>query len=974
MKIPCATYRLQFNSNFRFVDAERIVPYLAELGISHLYSSPQYRAREGSTHGYDVADPTQINPELGTEQDFERIVAELRGRGMGVLLDIVPNHMAASAENPWWADVLEYGRESPYASFFDIDWEAQGSKAPELQRDRVVVPNLADFYDRVLNGQKIAIKLDERGFYADVEGSRYPIRPASYRLILEAAEALLHGRDETDGQSLERQTGGDRIEELTAAFAGNSREPHEHRRDVAQAKAALWGAYQAGGEFRKAIDEALRVLNGTKGDARSFGRLHLLFSLQAYRLAYWRNAAEEVNYRRFFGLNDLVAVRIEDAAVFAARHARTIEWVRQGKLDGLRVDHIDGLRDPLEYLQRLQRIKQPTDAENSGALNVYTLVEKITSGSEGLPPEWPTAGTTGYDYLNAVNTLFIDAAGSRALETIYREFTGIHSSFSETWYVRKKQVMEDLFASDIRMLSWRLARLAAIDRLGADIPIRELVRGLKEVTACLTIYRTYCRDLSLSERDRAYLERAFKIARDRAPVAALSHAGFEFLKRVFLLEASPDLELHQDRWLDFILRWQQFTGAVMAKGLEDTAFFVHHGLISLNEVGCNPLRREIRFGVGAFHQYNKKNSVEHPFTMNATSTHDTKWSEDVRARINVLSEIPGEWKARLAHWTEINRTKKTMIDGRAAPSPNEEVLLYQSMLGIWPLDAAISEQEREGIRERIETFMLKAAREAKTHSSWVSPNDAHEGAIKAFIAAIFEGSAENAFLGDFLEFSDRIAAHGACNSLSQLLLKITSPGVPDFYQGSELWNFRLTDPDNRHAVDFAKRRELLDAMGTSGAPGGAAPAGDPAGLLEHWRDGRVKLFLTRQALNFRRANRDLFLQGEYLPLEIEGEHRESVCAFARRSGSAWATVVVPRLVTRLAAAGAAFPLGAAAWGSNAALMLPAHAPARWTNAFTGEALTAVGTRKRKRLLLGEIFSRLPFALLAPADAPATPVA
>jgi len=954
MNIPTATYRIQFNRTFRLNDAEALIPYLHELGISHLYSSPQYRAREGSLHGYDVADPTQVNPEIGTEQDFERIVSELRALGMGLLLDIVPNHMAASVENPWWADVLEYGRDSAYASFFDIDWDAQGSKSTELQWNRVVVPSLTDYYESVLASQSIVVRLDAQGFCADAEGSRFPICPATYRLILEPALAFLNGLTREDHEA-ERD-----MQRLLGVFGRAAGNHEELRESVVRAKSDLWRFYERGGKFREAVDETLRLLNGTEGDAGSFDRLHALLSEQAYRLAYWRTAGEEVNYRRFFGLNDLVALRIEDPAVFAARHARTIEWVEQGKVDGLRIDHIDGLRDPLEYLDRLQRIRRPSGTEDSDGLNLYTIVEKIISGSEGLSPEWPTAGTTGYDYLNAANTLFIDAAGSRELETIYRGFTGIHSSFTETWYVRKKQVMEDLFAADIRMLLWRLARLAALDRLGGDIPMRELARGLKEITACLPIYRTYCRESSLSQKDRAYLERAFQIARGRVPVAAVSDTGFAFLKRAFLLAPSPDLEKLGDARLDFILRWQQFTGAVMAKGLEDTAFFVHHGLVSLNEVGCNPLRKEIRFGVAAFHQYNKKSSAEHPFTLNATSTHDTKWSEDVRARINVLSEIPAEWKTRLSRWTELNKSKRTVLDGRPAPSPNEEVLLYQSLLGIWPLEPAAS-ADRPELQERIETFMLKAAREAKTHSSWVSPNEAHEGAIKSFVAALFDGWAENSFLRDFCEFSERIALYGACNGLSQVLLKITAPGVPDFFQGNELWSFRLTDPDNRREVNFAKRRELLAGMR---APGRGSLACEAAGLLENWRDGRVKLFLTTEALNFRRSNRELFLSGDYLPLETEGEHRDSVCGFARRRGDSWALAVVPRLVTRLARGGATFPLGKSVWGSSTALVLPAQAPASWTNAFTGESLTAAGGRKKKRLMLGEVFSQLPFALLS----------
>ncbi len=945
MQIPVATYRLQFNANYRFADAERLIPYLRSLGISHLYSSPQFQARAGSLHGYDVADPTRLNADLGSDEDFDRLSQQLKEHGMGLLLDIVPNHMAASPENPWWMDVLEHGRDSAYAAFFDIDWESPGSKFPPLQRDRVVLPILSDFYERLLAGQKIALRFGKKGFEveAETEANRFPLNPQTYHLVLDPCLESLRASGQPGENTVRRIEG----------TLSPSPPPDSNRR-----KADLWELYETVPAFRGALDETLCNFNGRKSDPRSFDRLHELLWSQAYRLAYWRTAGEEVNYRRFFGLNELVALRVEDPAVFAERHARIFAMVEQGTVNGLRIDHIDGLRDPLEYLRRVQEFsKSPVQSEGT-ALVIYTIVEKITSGRETLPREWPTAGTTGYDYLNAVNTLFIDAAGSRELETIYREFSGIRSSFAETWNVRKRQVMEDLFASDIRILSWRLARLAALDRLGTDIPMRELVRGLKEITASLPIYRTYCHDLQLSERDHPYLEKAFKIARERAPHVAVSDAAFEFLRSVFLLRPSLDLPNHKEEWLDFLLRWQQFTGAVMAKGLEDTAFFVHHGLISLNEVGCNPLRKEIGFGVTAFHHYNQRAFSEHPYTMNATSTHDTKWSEDLRARINVLSEFPAEWKARLDRWFEWNRPQKTIVDERPAPSPNEEVLLYQSMLGIWPMDGQLDGAKRTELRERLENFILKAAREAKTHSSWTSPNDAHENALRQFVSAILEDGSGNLFLADFAEFVARIAPAGACNAYAQLLLKITSPGVPDFFQGNELWNLRLTDPDNRNPVDFAERVRLLDDLQRTPVE---SQQGNLAELLGNWKDGRLKLHLTTQALNFRCAHRNLFLKGEYLPLESAGDHRNSVVAFARRLESSWALVVAPRLAARLTDDGS-FPLGPSVWGSTT-ITLPPAAPAHWKNTFTSETLSASHTRRRKSLRVAEVLSNLPFALL-----------
>jgi (1->4)-alpha-D-glucan 1-alpha-D-glucosylmutase len=957
MRVPSATYRIQFNLNFRFADAENLVPYLHQLGISHLYSSPRGKARKGSLHGYDVADPLRVNSELGTEEEFTRLVGRLKQYGMGLLLDIVPNHMVASTENAWWMDVLENGRESPYATYFDIVWESPGSKSPELGRNRVVVPMLTDLYDRVLTHQGITVRLDEKGFYVQVEGNRVPINPKTYPVILKRSLEILNA-----SHPVGRTKCGE-LEELVRALealpsGGLQSETAKSEQNMAklQIKQQLWQLYLGTEEVRKAIDQTLGMFNGSNGDELSFDPLDSLLSMQAYRLAYWRNATEEVNYRRFFGLNDLITLRVEDPQVFAATHGPIFRLVSQDKISGLRVDHIDGLRDPLEYLERLQAARKLSEPEDSDRLNVYTIVEKITSGSETVPQEWATAGTTGYDFLNAVNTLFIDSTGSRELENLYREFTGIRTSFSDTWYVRKKQVMEELFASDIRVLSYFLGRLATLDRLGRDIPMRELVRGLKEITACLPIYRTYCRDLELPERDRVYLVQAFKKARDRTPSGAVSDAAFDFLRRVFLLLPSIDAPRHREEWLEFLLRWQQFTGAVMGKGLEDTAFFVHHGLISLNEVGCNPFRREIRFGAGAFHQFNQKALKERPFTLNATSTHDSKWSEDVRARINVLSELPEEWRARLRGWAQLNESKKRKVDGRDVPSPNEEVLLYQSMLGMWSLGGEVNLPE---LRERLEAFILKAAREAKTHSSWVSPNEAHEAALREFISAILEPSAESQFLSDFSAFLEKIALYGACNVYSQLLLKMTSPGVPDFFQGSEIWNLRLTDPDNRVAVDFDKRIRMLEELTI---PKSDSTQIDLADLLKNWQDGRLKLALTKHVLNFRRSHRELFLHGDYVALEAAGKKQESVCAFARRFEDDWAIIAAPRLLTRVVEPGM-FPIGGTAWGTTV-LVLPSRAPANWTNVFTGESLSVPESGRPRSIPLARIFLDLPFAVLS----------
>jgi (1->4)-alpha-D-glucan 1-alpha-D-glucosylmutase len=954
VRVPSGTYRVQFHLSFRFADAEALVPYLHELGISDLYSSPPAKARRGSSHGYDVADPMRINSELGTEEEFGRLVDRLHKYEMALLADIVPNHMAASMENPWWADVLENGRDSPFAAFFDIDWRASASKAPAIEKNRIVLPMLTDFYYRVLLNQGLLLGFDEKGFFVHAESNRIPISVKTYGEILRACSNAMEEKDDSpESRAKLAQFLTDLKQGESSAESGDKQHANVDMKARAHVKAALWRLYLDDKSIHDAIDEALRAFNGSKGDARSFDPLDGLLTKQSYRLAHWRTATDEVNYRRFFALNDLVGIRIEDPRVFEATHARVFRMVADDKIAGLRVDHIDGLRDPLEYLTRLQDAHGPHASDQGGALNTYTVVEKITSGTEPLPYEWPVAGTTGYDFMNAVNTLFVDPRGSAELERIYEQFTGIRVSFTETWYVRKKQVIEEMFRPDVALLGNRLGRLAVLDRLGRDLPMGELLRAMKEITARLSIYRTYCRGLELSNRDRTYLGRAFQIARERTQPDAVSDDTWAFLHKIFLLEDPPANVLYEAEWLEFIFRWQQFTGAVMAKGFEDTAFFVHHGLLSLNEVGCNPFRRDMRFGLQGFHQFNKRRLKEYPATMNATSTHDSKWSEDVRARINVLSEIPREWNIRLHRWAEMNKSKKTDVNGRLSPSANEEVLLYQSMLGIWPVESLNLAE----LKPRLESFMQKAAREAKTHSSWVSPNEHYEQAIRNFIEAILDEASANAFLPDFAEFFASIAVYGACNGYAQTLLKLASPGVPDFFQGTELWKLSLTDPDNRTDVDFRERMKIVEEFRLSD------PRSLPCGLcdlLKQWPDGRLKLFLTQQMLLFRKAHRELFLKGDYVPLESIGKHEDSVCAFARRLERSWVIVAAPRLVTKVVQP-PDFPLGHA-WDSTA-IVLPSQAPANWTSLFTQKECAASSSGGKKTLAVAELFATVPFAVL-----------
>ena len=951
MRIPSATYRLQFHLNFRFADAEQIVPYLHEMGITHLYASPWSRARRGSMHGYDVADPLHVNSELGTEEEFTSLIERLRKYGMGLLLDIVPNHMAASPENPWWMDVLENGIESPYATYFDIDWDAPGAKSPEVQKNQVVLPILTDQYDRVLFSQGIVLRFDESGFYILAQGNRVPVNPRSYHLVLSPCFELLNASAGVSPEILREFEYALKAAQALSRPSDEELGVEKERAAVrADLKARLWDLYRREKAVRDALDETLRIFNGAPGKPESLCRLDALLLRQSYRLMHWRTAAGEINYRRFFGLNDLVAVRVEDPQVFDATHAMIFRLVAENKVDGLRVDHIDGLFDPLQYLDRLQTARKVQPGDDSDSLGIYTIVEKITSGDEELPRGWRVAGTTGYDFLNIVNTLFIDPRGWHELEDVYRRFTGIHSTFADTWYLRKRQVMEALFGSDIRVLSFRLGRLAALDPRGRDLPMRELIPGLKEITARLPVYRSYIRDLELPDRGRPYLSQALRLAHRPAVISEVSEAVFDFFRRVFLLDPPSGPVPYREAWLDFLMRWQQFSGAVMAKGLEDTAFFVHHGLLSLNEVGCNPFRKGIRFGIAAFHEFNRKRQKEYPFSLNATSTHDTKWSEDVRARINVLSEIPEKWQRHLSRWSKLNRGEKIEVAGLLAPSPNEELFLYQALLGIWPFD----QPDFAELRDRLDGFLLKAVREAKTHSNWSSPNEAYEAALHEFLGRILRPGGANKFLRDFLGFFEHIAPYGAMNAWSQLLLKMTAPGIPDFYQGNGMWQFRLTDPDNRNLVDYRWRVEALEDLSVRSKHPSRSLAAE---LLANWRDGRLKLYLAKIVLNFRRAHKDLFLHGDYHPLYAAGAKKDLVCAFARRWNGAWAISVVPRLNTQLVPPGS-FPLGDAVWARNS-LALPRGAPAAWINLLTAQPIAA----SPRAIPLAKIFADLPFALL-----------
>ncbi|HTR35531.1 MAG TPA: malto-oligosyltrehalose synthase [Bryobacteraceae bacterium] len=954
-RVPVSTYRIQFTKDFRFLNGRDVVPYLHSLGIGDIYSSPRSRARRGSSHGYDVANPARVNSELGTDEEFDDLCEKLRHYDMGLLLDIVPNHMAASSENPWWMDVLENGPSSRFAHYFDIDWNPTTTKAAFLQENKVLLPVLGDLYGSVLENQELSLRLDETGFFIRFYDHQFPIDPRTYPPILqycaERLEAELGAGNPAAVELRQLQEIAARMPPRTVTAPDKIEQRYRIARKL---KKSIFLLYRDQLNVRMILDAALRDFSGLKDNPGSFDLLHRLLEDQAYRLAFWKIAFEEINYRRFFDINDLVGLRVEIPDVFQARHEIIIKLVSEGKVSGLRIDHIDGLHDPQLYLAYLQ-----SAVSDATGQPFYIIVEKILGRDESLPPDWSACGTTGYDFANALNDLFVDSTGLRLLRQTYARFTGEVVPFAEICYARNKQVLWRLFAGEVNALGHHLGKLAAQDRHARDVPLSELMVALIEVTACLPVYRTYIRSYEVSPGDRASLTQILDLARRRTTENEVGTPAFEFLRRVLLLEPESYAQDQKGEYLRFVMRWQQFTGPVMAKGLEDTAFYVRHTLISMNEVGGDPLRETDPLDAAGFHAFQQTRAECWPYSMNTTSTHDSKRSEDVRARINVLSDIPAEWEKHLYRWRRWNRGEKQQIEGVAAPDPHEEVLIYQTLLGAWPLTA----EDSNGFHDRLNAFLIKAVREGKTHSDWLHPNEGYESALLKFLDGILSGEATARFRDDFSSFQETIAWHGALNALSQVLIKTTAPGVPDFYQGSELWTLNLVDPDNRRPVDFAKHAALLEELRRQTIDGLAAQLKD---MLTNWKDGRIKLYLTDRALDFRRAHADLFRDGAYVALAAEGSRSGNVFAFARRKEELWCLTVAPLRTADLTKSKGA-PLGKAVWRETS-LLLPEDAPVHWRNVLTNEALTCVAG-SRKSLPLAAILKKFPVALLVSEDPP-----
>jgi (1->4)-alpha-D-glucan 1-alpha-D-glucosylmutase len=930
MRIPTATYRLQLHKDFGFKEIAEIVDYLHALGISDIYASPIFKARAGSIHGYDVVDPNQINPELGTSEAFAVLSQELRRRNMGWVQDIVPNHMAYDCNNRMLADVLENGPNSIFAPFFDIEWD----HPVESMRGKVLAPCLGKFYGACLEDGELVLQYDAEGLAVHYYQQRFPMNIESYGQVL--APSVTQFR-----RKLGRQH-PDLIKLLGVLYTLKNLPSHEESRERADQitfiKSMLWELYTTNQEIKSLFDESLAVFNGRPGDPESFNALDHLLGQQYYRLSFWKVATEEINYRRFFNINELISLRVEDFRVFDLTHALVMQLIREGKVTGLRIDHIDGLYDPAAYLKRIR--------EQIGEF--YVVVEKILGLHERLPENWPVSGTTGYDFANYLNGIFCQSRHEEIFSRVYNRFTGFRANYNELVTDKKRLIIGKHMAGDVDRLAHLLKRISSRDRIGSDITLYGLKRALVEVLALFPVYRSYVSTDRFSDEDRERIGAVMKTAIELNPALVYE---LSFIEKFLLLEYGDHLQDEEkNHWIHFVMRLQQLTGPLMAKGFEDTTLYIYNRLLSLNEVGSNPGS----FGISLedFHRFNQLRERDWPHSMNATSTHDTKRGEDARARINVLSEIPEDWEAQILRWNEINRQHKQILKGQEVPDRNDEYFLYQSLIGAWPF----TDNQTADFIERVKAYMIKAVREAKIHTEWLKPDAAYEENFVVFIEKILNAADSNPFLPAFVPFARRVAFHGALNSLAQALLKLTSPGLPDFYQGTELWEMSFVDPDNRRPVDFRERRAALEEL--QRAPDLRSLTQD---LLAHWHDGKVKLYLTQKALIFRRAHAALF-EGSYIPLWASGASEENICAFARRTESDWSIVMAPRLTTTLLKQDT-WPLGGV-WGDTT-IVLPNDAPERWQNIFTGEEIVVDDGSGSKRLQVGVVLGNFPVALLAP---------
>ena len=873
--IPVATYRVQFTADFGFDKAAAIIPYLKSLGITHLYASPFLKARAGSTHGYDIVDHAQFNPELGGEDGFERLSAALKHNDIGLILDFVPNHVGVHfADNPWWLDVLEWGPASPHAVSFDIDWDT----LPFRSRGGVLLPIIGNGYGAALDGGEIELKYNaaEGSFSAWYYEHRLPIAPERYGEILRTIVKHADAADDDAG----------------IAFMGLAAKDkglrHPNYKEAPAFKTAL-AAIDGGADL---IARGLEAYKAGPDRPVQTQTLHNLLERQHYKLGHWRLASSEINYRRFFDVNTLAGLRVEDAGTFDAIHVLVKRLIAEDKLQGLRLDHIDGLRDPAQYFQRLRKLIR--DAQGSNPKPFYLLIEKILGEHEKLVPLAGVHGTTGYEWMNVITQVLVDGKGLGELDEVWRQASNVSPKFPPLLKEAKRRVLETLLLSEFTVLTRLLARIAGGHYSTRDYSADNLRQAFELYVLHFPVYRTYLTAAGPSDGDRALINETIEKA--RADWFGADEGIFDFLRDALTLDLlkAENAGTHSvPRVRRFALKVQQFTGPAMAKSLEDTAFYRYHRLLALNEVGGEPAAPAMP--VETFHAMMRERIKETPHGLTSTATHDTKRGEDARARILALAEIPGEWAVHVGRWKLMNAAHLVIDGDQRAPSAAFEYMLYQALVGAWPLDGD------ETFIERMQAYALKAAREGKQETSWLNPNAFYEDGLKAFIARILDPAQSAEFLASMQIFAERTALIGALNTLSQITLKATLPGVPDFYQGTELYDFSLVDPDNRRAVDFDARATLLAQIGD---------APDWHHLAQHWRDGYIKLAWTRELLKLRNDYAAIFADGDYVPLAVSGLHAEHVIAFARQLDGEAVIVAVAKQFAPVTQSGRAWP---AAW-------------------------------------------------------------
>jgi (1->4)-alpha-D-glucan 1-alpha-D-glucosylmutase len=909
--IPIATYRVQLTPRFGFDDAAAIVPYLQALGISHLYASPFLKARAGTTHGYDIIDHSAFNPEFGGEEAFLRLSEALLRANMGLILDFVPNHMAVHcADNAWWLDVLEWGPRSRYAKFFDIDWDTSTGQP------RVLLPILGRPYGEVLESGEIVLRYnaEEGSFSAWYYDHRLPITPSRYGEILQKAIAAAGAGDTPAGRKLG---------ELAALYHGPRNPSPEKAPSYKRAIAAVADP--------AVIERGLRAYRPGAGEPGAVQALHYLLERQHYRLAYWRLAGSDINYRRFFDINTLAGLRVEEPEVFRAIHPLVMRLIADGRLQGLRIDHVDGLRDPQQYLRRLQREIQGEKRRRP----FYVIVEKILAEGEPPPPIPGIAGTTGYEWLNVISRVLLDGSGLAKLAKTWRAESGIDEAFSTILREAKQRVLRTILSSEFTVLARLIARIAAGHYSTRDYSAERLREALELFVLNFPVYRTYITAAGPSSADRSLVEST--IERARAEWFGSDPGIFDFLNDALTLDLIAPTHAHHSapRVRSFAFKMQQFTGPLMAKSLEDTASYRYHRLLALNEVGGDAAASAL--SVAQFHKRMIIRGVTAPHGLTATATHDTKRGEDARARLLALSELADDWSAAVGHWQRLNIPWLSRLTPQ--PTAAHQYMIYQALIGAWPLGGIDA-----SFVERMQAYAIKAAREGKEQTSWIAADERYEAALIAFIARLLDSRVSARFIKSFDAFAGRAALMGALNSLTQVTLKLTIPGVPDLYQGTEFWDLSLVDPDNRRPVDFGARSKALSVL---------AKDIDWPILARDWKNARIKLALTARLLALRQQLANVFTVGDYRPVEVSGPNRREIIAFARVQERDAVIVIAGRLFSRASDSGRHWP-AANAWNATVKL-----------DGFTEmhSALDDTETVAGSRIPVGSLFNRIPVAVL-----------